>query len=161
MSGCASQKAESKLRELNFNVENWNQIHQPKLFSYYSLVLSAHYFALCSAISLHKIENLFYVIMTYTVTALLLVFLDVNLWVTEEMLMCITHCPRRECSCSPVWWLWSTWSWWLGWHQSRRSVVPRWGWELQRAPPAPLSPWSNGNLRKTTWLAWSLVDTRL
>lgn len=37
----------------------------------------------------------------------------------------------------------------------------QWGWGLPKAPPAPLSPWSNGNLHKTTWLAWSLVNTGL
>ena len=75
-----------------------------------------------------------------------------------NMEMSGTYCPRLGCSYSPVWWRWSTWSWWLGWHQSKKNVAPPSEWELQRVRHAPPSLWSNGNHRKTTWLAWSLED---
>lgn len=74
--------------------------------------------------------------------------------------MSVTHCPRQECCCSLVWPLLKTSSWWPGWRQSRLSAAPRWGWELQRMPPVPLSLWSSGILHRTTWLSWSLVNTR-
>lgn len=76
----------------------------------------------------------------------------------SQRLYFFTYFPREVYPCSRPSWQLRTLSLWLGWHQSKKSGVPGWGWVLLQAVPFALSQSSNGNLPQTTWPAWGFSE---